>query len=253
MKIDATITNIARILDKFGVEVKQENWQGTSSPDNTIEVRDAFLTMEVPSSSQELAMLTGADLPWAEEHFQERISGEVMNPGFSYRRWPWYRADHDDEAFRFNGLFSHTYMERMSAGFYWEQQGGSGTRYPVGGYHDIVQRAKDDPSSRQLYLSIWHPEDQSNTEKRRLPCSLGYHFLVRNNTVNCTYFIRSCDAVRHFKNDIYLTARLVQDFTSRLGDKYEVGQLSMWIGSFHVFKAEKGLLRGLINEKTDNL
>jgi thymidylate synthase len=117
-----------------------------------------------------------------------------------------------------------------------------GIRFDYGDYHDIVERAREDKGSRQLYLSIWHPEDQSNGNGR-VPCTLGYFFLIRNHTLDVTYHIRSCDILRHFRNDIYMAVRLAQDFRDKVDPTINLGKLNMWVGSLHCFINEKEILK----------
>ena len=232
-KMNKEIKQALSILYNSGKEIKTRKWQAVESPDIILEVSNLFFTSPIPLSIQKLSKETGADLPWSEDHFRERIGGSPLNPGDQYKNWPYYRASLDDKRFKSHqgDKFSHTYMER-----YWPPKEKKGIRYKNGDLRDIIQRLEEDPYTRQAYLSIWHPEDQSNNEVR-LPCTLGYWFNYRKSVLNCTYHIRSCDAIRHFRNDIYMTCRLVQHIAEKLG--VYPGKLSMWIGSFHVFKTEK--------------
>jgi len=221
------------ILYYSGKEIKSEKWQAVESPDSMLEVSNLFFTCQIPGSIEILHKETMADLPWSEDHFQERIGGEPLNPGNQYKNWPYYRSNLDNNRFKSHqgDKFSHTYMER-----YWPPKNKKGIRYNNGDLLDIVERLKKDKYTRQAYFSIWHPEDHSNNSVR-LPCTIGYWFNYRDSKLNCTYHIRSCDAVRHFRNDIYMTGRLVQYIAEKIN--VEVGSLSMWVGSFHIFKSEK--------------
>jgi len=169
------------------------------------------------------------DLPWSEDHFQERICGKPINPGKQYKNWPYYKNLNNDELFRNTGKFSHNYMER-----YWCSDV-KGRRYDYGSLNDIIQRLKDNPYNRQSFLSVWHPEDQSNN-KVRVPCTIGYWFYMQEDKLNVNYLIRSCDIVRHFKNDCYMTYRLLQHVCDKT--KLAIGNFNMWIGSLHCFKSD---------------
>jgi thymidylate synthase len=97
--------------------------------------------------------------------------------------------------------------------------------------------------TRQAYLPVWFPEDTGIGDGGRKPCTLGYHFLVRNDRMHITYHIRSCDFVRHFRDDIYLTARLVWWMIDRLTEDHDhhfwsgvkPGMFVMHIASLHMF------------------
>jgi hypothetical protein len=69
--------------------------------------------------------------------------------------------------------------------------------------------------------------------------------------MHCVYYIRSCDAVRHFRNDVYMTCRLVQwlidmcqwkqfdvDEDNQYWEDIVPGILTMHITSFHCFEGE---------------
>ena len=247
MEIQALIKKAKLDLSESGLVRPCTKWQGVELGIGLFEIFNQFYTMDIPNNIDELGLQSSADLPWAEDHFQERICGKPLNPGFQYMNWPYYRGIKNDELFRGDGSgdqFSHTYMER-----FWckEKPDGNsriGIRYEYGDFNDFIERFKNDPHGRQSYFSIWHPEDQSKGD-RRLPCTLGYHFQVINNKLDCTYLIRSCDIFRHFHNDIYMTGRLMQYVVSKLIDTVpglSVGSLHMWIGSLHCFEPERKIL-----------
>lgn len=175
------------------------------------------------------------NLPWAEDHFQERVCGLPFNPGVQWANWPYA---HSANRHRNTGeRFSHTYMERM-----WPKaanqrdddelmmlkvkpdDGGHivvprGIRYHYGDLKDVVEHLFKDPLTRQAYLPIWFPEDTGVVHGERVPCTLGYHFLHRHGFLHCTYYIRSCDFVRHYRDDLYLTLRLMQWVLEELKEK----------------------------------
>lgn len=178
------------------------------------------------------------NLPFADLHFQERIGGQGTNPGDAWRSWPWgHAADaHRTES----GLFTHTYQER-----FWptnlEDQNAQprGIRYRYADYNDFVKILLDDPLSRQAYLPIWFPEDGACAGRK--PCTLGYHFLMRFDYLHLTYFIRSCDFVRHWRDDCYFAIRLLLHTLGRLRASdnawtgIKPGLYVMHIGSLHMF------------------
>jgi len=181
------------------------------------------------------------DLPWAEDHFLERINGKPINPGIEYKNWPYYKKSDNDELFRSGGKFSHNYMER-----YWPRKAGDfeesymvsdnrGIRYEMGDLNDVIERINENNYTRQAFLAVWHPEDQSNNGVR-VPCTIGYWFNMENGKLTMTYLLRSCDAIRHFRNDVYMSYRLLQHVCEKTG--LTPGKLKMWIGNFHCFKSD---------------
>ena len=146
---------------------------------------------------------------WADEHFLERVGGIPRNPDPSHTRWPWWHGQ--DDATKEEGKFTHTYSER-----FWPTQDGlsyerppRGIRYEFGDYHTLIQLLAREPYTRQAYLPIFFPEDTGAIHKGRIPCTLGYYFLLRDGKFHMWYTIRSCDAVRHFRDDVYLAVRLL--------------------------------------------
>lgn len=202
------------------------------------ELRHVVLEVPIPSSSVELASAIQPNLPWAEDHFQERISGEPLNPPPSEAYWPY--AVQGNSNHKEGKKFSHTYPER-----YWPKYANLdgrkaemnvGIRYPYGDLNDVVVQLSQHPLTRQAYLPVFFPEDTGAVNHQRVPCSLGYHFLQRENHIDVDYFIRSCDIVRHFADDVYMTARLLQWVCDRVGA--QPGVLVMHIGSLHMFEGD---------------
>lgn len=226
MKISESLGNLYTMLHKKGDRIKPNSWQAQKIDYTMVELENLFFEIQVPPDLNQLAIESNADLPWAEDHFMERLDGP-SNPGKTYKWWPYYKQD---EKWRDGGVFSHTYQER-----FWPPKK-KGVRYPMGNLNDIINRLNQDSSTRQAFLSIWHPEDHTNTPSRRLPCTIGYWFKVKDNILSVTYLIRSCDAIRHLHNDIYLTGRLLQHVAE--STKNKVGQISMWIGSLHCFESD---------------
>lgn len=218
--------------------------------------RPEMVTRELTNVSLELSILdsvgvwaeeTGCNLPWAEDHFLERVSGIPHNPPPSEAYWPFAVRGNEDH--KHDQVFSHTYPER-----FWPKKANGrvhsttrGIRYPYGDLADVVKQLEENPLTRQAYLPVWFPEDTGAVHKERVPCTLGYHFLVRENALQVTYFIRSCDALRHWPDDVYMAGRLAQWVADQLNTSYDAdqhlgylvpGKLVMHIGSLHIFEGD---------------
>lgn len=140
--------------------------------------------------------------------------------------------------------FSHSYMQR-----YWPKYADNGSVYHghmfrYGDLADVVNLLNQQPLTRQAYLPIFFPEDTGAVHGDRVPCTLGYHWLVRDKKIHTFYPIRSCDYYRHFRDDVYLTCRLTLWLLNQLRDidrggfweLVEPGNFSMWTGSLHMFR-----------------
>jgi hypothetical protein len=183
-------------------------------------------------SANRLVEDIGPDLPWADDHFEERVSGQPLNPPPSEAWWP--HAPQGNSKFISEGVFSHTYPER-----YWSRHAGStgdetqvpinyGIRFRYGDLNDLVDMLVAVPHTRQAYLPVWFPEDLGAPLDARRPCTLGYHFIMRDSKLHVVYYIRSCDFVRHFRNDIYMTVLLQHWLLNQLQAK-ETGGSTTWL------------------------
>ena len=112
-----------------------------------------------------------------------------------------------------------------------------GIRFSPGDIRDLKSLLMTRPHTRQAYLPVWFPEDiHAADQGERVPCTLGYHFLMRNNKLKVVYYMRSCDWFRYFRDDVYLTVRLQQEIAKVMG--VEMGSFVMHISSLHIFEAE---------------
>lgn len=219
-------------LKKWGNEVDAGHWQGvstTAKPDLvTIELIDWDFECPVGGMDYDgdyltpLRTMIQPNLPWADDHFEERVSRVPSNPGKEYRNWPWWGGQMRQTAAGTEGesfIFTHTYQERFWPKEAWldahvaeyptlARDRRMGIRYDYGDLDDVVNLLLREPYTRQAYLPIFFPEDTGAVHGGRIPCTLGYHFMLRNNKLHMWYTIRSCDVVRHFRDDVYLAMRL---------------------------------------------
>lgn len=215
-------------------------WQSQLRPEaaNTREMIGVTFEYWIPADIQTLQTEVMPNLPWAEDHFLERVSGTPYNPPPSEAWWPFRvrgNEDHKDDQKK----FSHTYPER-----FWPPRDLKGIRFLYGDLTDVVRTLAIHPETRQAYLPIFFPEDTGLAVRRheRVPCTLGYHFMYRQGRLHCWYFIRSCDLIRHFPDDVYMASRLTQYICDKLStirnEVIEPGQLTMVIPSLHTFRVD---------------
>lgn len=234
-------------------------WQSQASETLTRELMGVVLEYFIPSDPEALRDDTGANLPWAEDHFQERVSGQPLNPPPSEAWWPFNQKQNAAHKMQKDGTaaqFSHTYPERM-----WPKVAGRetnhdrgrnmGVRFLYGDLMDVVLLIQKSPHTRQAYLPIWFPEDTGAVHGERVPCTLGYHFMIRSGQLHCWYYMRSCDLIRHFPDDVYMAGRLMQWMCSAVGAIPQDGEfrgvvpgiLTMNISSLHTFEHDDYGLR----------
>lgn len=217
-----------------------------SEPHKTFELRNVALFYTPPSDILALQDDVKPDLPWADAHFEERVGGEPVNPPPSFVQWPHHNGSADLHVT--NEVFSHTYPER-----FWPKHAGDtavadsfkmgGIRFAYGDLGDVVTQLVKNPMTRQAVLPVWFPEDTGATD-RRVPCTLTYHFMADNqDRLSMWYSMRACDFSRHFHNDVYFAARLLQWVVNQVNDhrdlyEFSIGEVNMTISSLHLFKGD---------------
>ena len=232
--------------------VNRGSWQSLNTRGNdnlaTYEMSNAVIISPLPYAIERAQYLSSPDLPWADDHFNERIGGLPLNPPPSHRWWPWHKGNEDKHID--DGVFSHTYPERM-----WPRtahhkdpycpiplEDMRGIRYRYGDLEDVINQLRRDSWTRQAFLPIWFPEDTGAVEGQRVPCSIGYHFIRNGANLDVNYFLRSCDLTRHFHNDVYFTMRLAQYVSEQVrpeGSVYPLlGNMTMFISNLHMFRGD---------------
>lgn len=229
----------------------------------------------------ELAHVIEPNLPWADDHFEERVGGEPLNPGVQWASWPWAASA---DKHRTNLQFNHTYMERLwpkyatltGGGKLGIPGGGSGRglpgeddelispqtgcevdsanyglRHELGDLWSLVELLAHEPDTRQAWIPLFFPEDTGVGDGGRKPCTLGYQIIVRNKAASIYYPLRSCDFVRHFRDDIYLAIRLLlwmidrcREINPEFWGDVVPGYYAMHCTSLHVFENDYRQMRG---------
>lgn len=231
MNWEEAYEEIKRDLAEMGILVKPKTMQDKNIEGNsdyeTKELQNYCYTLLNAKSSE----ITGVIQPWADAEFGERIIApsisyfengirkyNTINPGNAWR----LREDIWKE-YMHEGKMAYTYNERI-----WQNEQ----------LEKIIARLKEDHDSRQLWLSIWDPN--TDTDKlggiSRVPCSLGYNFQFRDGKLNMHYVMRSCDFNTHFINDVYLAIKLLEYVANEVG--MEVGSFTHTMFSLHVYKKD---------------
>jgi hypothetical protein len=250
-------------------QVKTERWQGadvSKDPSATsYELRNVVFEVALygVEDLEKWRRECAPNLPWADDHFEERVGGQPLNPGKEWANWPWAKSADKfrDKAEQFN----HTYMERL-----WprharqtvrgmlpignvgevrrtvEHEPRHGVAWEYGDLQSIVDLLVKEPYTRMAWIPLFFPEDTGWGDGGRKPCTLGYQFLVRAGEIHIWYPLRSCDLVRHFRDDCYLGVRLLLWVLSQcrlrnpqFWNGIRPGFYSMHCTSLHVFENDK--------------
>jgi thymidylate synthase len=163
---------------------------------------------------------------YCEQELLDRVNRDGLNPGNSYKirldLWQSLMSKKDGEK------FDYTYSERIN-------------------FHNQLDNAieslKEDEHSRRAMVMIFKPEDtdESMGFATRIPCSISYQFVIRNNKLMVIYYIRSNDYFKHFAIDIWLANAMQEYIVEQLKETYpklKVGSLNYYCGSFHAYNED---------------
>ncbi len=156
---------------------------------------------------------------YCQQEFLDRISTHPLNPGNSWkiRQDMWQKFLEND-----NTKFSYTYSERL-----------------YDNWQNIIGALKNDKHTRQAVMQVFNHEDTSKFGgDTRIPCSLHFQYMIRNNQLHCFYCMRSNDFFGHFPIDIWLAAQSIDYLVNSLLETYpdlKPGKLYYQAGSLHAY------------------
>jgi len=217
-------------------KVEVGHWQGLGELP-LLELFNYHFTYEIPGSLRRLKEDIRPNLPWADDHFEERVSRVPYNPAPSYKWWPWWREE-SEVTQREGERFDFSYPERI-----WTPSL-PGLMRPFGNLNNVINLLVERPYTKQAWLPLFFPEDTGNVHRGRTMCSLGYHFIQRDGRFHIFYCMRSCDFIRYFQDDAYLACRMARWVLSELKRKSHswrhtaLGHLIMHIFSLHIGPGE---------------
>lgn len=164
------------------------------------------------------------------EHL-DRLAYPPVNPGESYK----IREDIWNQFKNSFGEFDYTYSERLTL----QDEDGAETHQ----IENVIETLKEDQNSRRAMVMIFQPQDTeySSGTLSRIPCSISYQFLIRNNALQIIYYIRSNDYFKHFGIDIWLTQEMQEHIYNNLLSTYpslKIGPLHYMCGSLHAYNED---------------
>lgn len=204
---------IRRELKEMGVRVHTKSVQNLDITD-----KPEFDSLELQNYTYTVLKPRVIDIPlknpeWAKQEFADRISGEILNPGETYK----LRPETWTPLLNMRGRFDYTYPSRLRTSL-----------------EPAIHALTKDINTRRAFVGIFDPAcDETDNFETRIPCTIGYWFNFRQGKLNITYLLRSSDFGEHYNYDVYLATRLLDYVADRL--KVQSGTFTHWVGSFHVF------------------
>lgn len=225
------IEETKRDLAEMGIVVRPATMQDKyikGNPDYETRELQNYSYCLLDAKSQEIP---GVIQPWADAEFLERVTdpflrapdGELSEPHFINPGKAWELRKEVWTEYLHDGKMAYTYNELI-----WNNDQVT----------KIINRLKEDPDSRQLWISLWNPDKDPDFlgGVSRVPCSLGYGLQVRDGKLNLHYVMRSCDFATHFRNDVYLAIKFLEWVAEKTG--YPVGSFTHTIFSLHVYNKD---------------
>lgn len=228
---DEARNEIKRDLKEMGIQVQNTHMQDKIGKFPTLELINYAYTVLDPDPAQ-----LEPTKPWALHEWSERlmgILGKKVNPGEAWKTrtdldWSQFLENDGEPVKDISELvigpknFAYTYSERFAL---------------ADQVRKVIEELKQNPESRQLYISMWNTQqDVNHLGKRRVPCSIGWHLMKREGLIHMTYTMRSCDFFTHWENDVYLAVRLLDHICETTGNIQ--GHFTQFINSFHVYEKD---------------
>lgn len=215
------VKEIERDLAEMGTLVHAGGYQDIVSEDEdyaTLElVAYNYTILNIGDRDQ---MLKYLDLPkeYAIIEFADRMRAG-LNPGSSWK----LRKDVWDQFRDENGRFAYTYSERL---------------HEKDQLDDTINLLKAFPGTRQGVITIYNnwQDVPARGGLERVPCSMYYHFFIRDSKLVLIYNMRSCDFKTHFGYDVWLATELQQHVARQV--HYQTGPFIHQIGSLHMFRKD---------------
>ena len=95
----------------------------------------------------------------------------------------------------------------------------------------LIEKLKEEPESRRAVLSMWRDSDY---DIQHPPCWMTLDFLIRNDILHLTAFIRSNDMKQAWPQNMYGLAKLLEYVA--LGVGVETGSITTISASAHIYE-----------------
>jgi len=209
---------VQRDLKEMGIKYISETVQDEKVHAPTIELNNYGYTLLEYGDDQKACEENDINMDWLFQEADDRCYSGLYqkNPGLAYKQnidfWKKFIRD---------GRFSYTYAERL---------------HPQ--MDSIIWELKNRPNTRQAILTMYdqHQDLMNLGGRDRIPCSMYYQFLLRENKLHMSYTMRSCDLIKFFLADVALAIRLLKFMAHKI--KVEPGNFTHFIGSLHCFEED---------------
>lgn len=240
---DKTVTNnpdyATREVMGYGFTINEWLWSPTGESDAT-----QMFFPEVQEHARVLAFI--------QQEYEDRLSLDpTANPGNAWKCRPdvWDEFIHPSQVLRDESGPDEEPNLSIGPGFHYTYAERFAVQIPR-----VLDRLQVDPHTRQAIITMHsnintHASGVSGDDRveasqdyeymggiGRIPCSMFYQFLVRDNKVHLVYSMRSCDLFTHFPIDVMMSLRLQSWMADRLS--LDVGRMTYFASSLHAYQKD---------------
>ena len=164
------------------------------------------------------------------------LRGRRFNLAFALAEFLWHLSGSRDVA------FLRHYAPRIGK-YAPSEDAFDGTAYgPImrgrGGFeHDqlaeVMHLFHEDPETKRAIVSTWRLGSDLSLNNRDVPCTLAFHFRLRENALHCITYMRANDAYRGFPTDAYTGTMLQELVATEVGA--HLGTYTHMVGTLHLY------------------
>ena len=100
---------------------------------------------------------------------------------------------------------------------------------------EVIKQLKQHKDTRQAVITLWRPDDILGVHQYKdIPCTLTWHFLVRNGMLHMHCNMRSNDAWLGYPNDVFANTMVMRYVATALG--LDLGTYHHYASSMHVYE-----------------
>ncbi len=111
-------------------------------------------------------------------------------------------------------------------------------------FDNIINKLKEDKDSRQAIMTIFDPM-LDFVETKDVPCTVMFHFLIRDNKLNMNVYMRSNDAMLGHVIDVFTFTMIQEIIANELS--IELGEYNHFVGSFHLYSKDIKKAKEILN------
>jgi thymidylate synthase len=115
-------------------------------------------------------------------------------------------------------------------------------------WFDLVKKLREDKDTRQAIMTIYDGKMDLSQKTKDMPCTLNFHFMIRNDKLNLTTYMRSNDLFWGFQYDIFnftMIQEMVLNELKMYMPELELGTYTHTTTSLHIYKRHFDLLENL--------